>query len=103
MKLKNIFLKYCKPNTNIELAFSSFKISSLFSMKDRVPLDLRTYVVYKLFVAAVKLITLVAQNDIYYFNYYYCYYYTNYFCKTSSYIRVPLGLKNVWKETKSRM
>ena len=72
MKLKNIFLKYCKPNTNIELVFSSIKISSLFSMKDRVPLDVRTYVVYKLFVAAVKLITLVAQNDIYYhLNYYY--------------------------------
>ena len=56
MKLKNIFLKYCKPNTNIELVFSSIKISSLFSMKNRVPLDVRTYVVYKLFVAAVKLI-----------------------------------------------
>ena len=103
MKLKNIFLKYCKPNTNIELVFSSIKISSLFSMKDRVPLDVRTSVVYKLFVAAVKLITLVAQNDIYYFYYYNCYYYTNYFCKTSSYIRVQLGLKSVRKETKSRM
>ena len=39
--------KYCKPNTNIELVFSSYKISSLFSMKDRVPFDLRSYVVYK--------------------------------------------------------
>ena len=46
-KLKIIVLKYCKPNTNVELAFSSFKISSLFSMKDRVPFDLRSYVVYK--------------------------------------------------------
>ena len=28
-KLNNIVLKYCNPNTNIELLFSSFKISSL--------------------------------------------------------------------------
>ena len=46
-KLNNIALKYCKPNTNIDLVLSSFKISSLFSMKDRVPFDLRSYVVYK--------------------------------------------------------
>ena len=46
-KLNNIVLKYCNPNTNIELVFSSFKISSLFSMKDSVPFDLRSYVVYQ--------------------------------------------------------
>ena len=46
-KLNNILLKYYKPNTNIELVFSSFKISSLFSIKDRVPFDLKFYVVYK--------------------------------------------------------
>ena len=43
----NIVLKYSNPNTNIELVFSSFKISSLFSVKDRVAFDLRSYVVYK--------------------------------------------------------
>ena len=43
----NIVLNYCNPNTNIELVFSSFQISSLFSVKDRVPFDLRSYVVYK--------------------------------------------------------
>ena len=48
-KLNNIVLKYCKPNTNIELMFSSFKISSLFPMKDKVPFDLRPYVVYNFF------------------------------------------------------
>ena len=53
-KLNNIFLKYCKPNTNIELVFSSFKISSLFSMKDRVPFDLRSYVVYKFVCGSCK-------------------------------------------------
>ena len=46
-KLNNIVLKYCNPNTNIELVFSLFKISSLLSMKDSVPFDLRSYVVYK--------------------------------------------------------
>ena len=53
-KLNNIVLKYCKPNTNIELAFSSFKISSLFSMKDRVPFDLRFYVAYKFVYGSCK-------------------------------------------------
>ena len=53
-KLNNIVLEYCKPNTNIELVFSSFKISSLFSMKDRVPFDLRSYVVYKFVCGSCK-------------------------------------------------
>ena len=53
-KLNNIVLKYCKPNTNIELVLSSFKISSLFSVKDRVPSDLRSYVVYKFVCGSCK-------------------------------------------------
>ena len=53
-KLNNIVLKYYKSNTNIELVFSSFKISSLFSMKDRVPFDLRSYVVYKFVCGSCK-------------------------------------------------
>ena len=53
-KLNNIVLKYCNPNTNIELVFSSFKISSLFSMKDSVPFDLRSYVVYKFVCGSCK-------------------------------------------------
>ena len=35
-KKKRNLTTYYKPNTNIELVFSSSKISSLFSMKDRV-------------------------------------------------------------------
>ena len=50
----NIVLKYCDPNTNIELVFSSFKISSLFSLKDSVPFDLRFYVVYKFVCGSCK-------------------------------------------------
>ena len=53
-KLNNIVLKYCNPNTNIDLVFSSFKISSLFSVKDRVPFDLRSYVVYKFVCGSCK-------------------------------------------------
>ena len=37
---------YC-PNIEIKLAFSSFKVGSMFSVKDPVPLDLRSRVVYK--------------------------------------------------------
>ena len=34
--------------------FSSFEISSLFSMKDRVPFDLRSYVVYNFVCGSCK-------------------------------------------------
>ena len=54
-----------KIKTDIELVFSSFKISSFFSMKNRVPFDLRSYIVINLFAVAVKLIALVARGDIY--------------------------------------
>ena len=53
-KPNNIVLKYCKPNTNIELVLSSFKISSLFSMKDKIPFDLRSFVVYKFVFGSCK-------------------------------------------------
>ena len=53
-KFNNIVLKNRNPNTNIELVLSSFKISSLFSMKDIVPFDLRSYVVYKFVCGSCK-------------------------------------------------
>ena len=59
-KINNIVLKYCKPNTNIKVVFSSFKLSSLFSMNSRVPFDVRSYVVYK-FVCG----SCVARSNIY--------------------------------------
>ena len=52
--LNNTFFKYCKPNTNMEFVFSLFKISWLFSMKDRVSFDLRSYVVYKFVCGSCK-------------------------------------------------
>ena len=53
-KCNKIVLKYCKPNTNIEHVFSSFGISSLFSMKDIVPFDMRSYLVYKFVCGSCK-------------------------------------------------
>ena len=53
-KLINIVLKYCKPHTKIKIVFSSFKISSLFSMKDRVLFNLRSYIVYKFVCGSCK-------------------------------------------------
>ena len=47
-KLNKIVLKYCNPNANTELVFS------LLSMKDRVPFDLRFYVVYKFVCGSCK-------------------------------------------------
>ena len=79
IKLNNIVLKYCKPNTNIELVFLSFIISSLFLMKDRVAFNLRSYVVYKFICGCSK-------ND--------------YIGRKKRHL---LGLKNIWKQTKSRM
>ena len=38
--------RYCN-NINIKLVFNSFKIGSLFSVKDPIPSDLRSRVVYK--------------------------------------------------------
>ena len=53
-KLNSIVLKYCNPNSNLELVFSSFKTSSLFSMNDSVPFDYRFYVAYKFVCGSCK-------------------------------------------------
>ena len=77
-KLNDIFLKYCNPNTNIEHVFSSFKISSLFSMKDSVPFDLRSYFAYKFVCGNCK---------------------ADYIGRTKRHYQ--LRLKNIWKQTRS--
>ena len=45
-RLPKLVQRYCT-NIEIKLSFSSFKIGSMFSAKDPVPLDLRLRVVYK--------------------------------------------------------
>ena len=45
-KISMLAKKYCK-NLNIKLAFSSFKIKNLLTVKDRVHRSLRSCVVYK--------------------------------------------------------
>ena len=46
IRLRKLVQRYCT-NIEIKLAFSSFKVGSMFSVKDPVPLDLRSRVVYK--------------------------------------------------------
>ena len=45
-RLRKLVQRYCT-NIEIKLAFSSFKIGSMFSVKDPIPFDLRSRVVYK--------------------------------------------------------
>ena len=45
-RLRKLVQRYCI-NIKIKLAFSSFKVDSMFSVKDPVPLDLHSRVVYK--------------------------------------------------------
>ena len=45
-KIRQLSKRFCK-NTNIQLVFTSQKVSSFFSLKDKMPSALRSYVVYK--------------------------------------------------------
>ena len=45
-KIKIIVKKYCK-GLDIRLAFTSYKLSNMFSVKDSIPITLRSQVVYK--------------------------------------------------------
>ena len=49
-KIKKLGKRLCK-NTNIQLVFTSQKVSSFFSLKDKMPSALRSYVVYKFYCA----------------------------------------------------
>ena len=46
-KLEKLTKQFCKEGTNIKIVFSTFKLASLFSTKDKVPYGLKSYVVYK--------------------------------------------------------
>ena len=46
-RLLKLLKRYCN-NLDVKLAFSSFKIRNMFSVKDPVPVELRSNVVYKL-------------------------------------------------------
>ena len=46
-KMLRKIVQHYSTNIEIKLAFSSFKLGSMFSVKDLVPLDLRSRVVYK--------------------------------------------------------
>ena len=46
-KLQKLTKQFCKEGTNIKIVFSTFKLASLFSTKDKVPYGLKSYVIYK--------------------------------------------------------
>ena len=46
-KIKRLIDKYCKPGTLINIAFSAFKISQFFQVKDKRLSDLNSSLVYK--------------------------------------------------------
>ena len=46
-KLQKLTKQSSKEVTNINIVFSTFKLASLFSTKDKVPYGLKSYVVYK--------------------------------------------------------
>ena len=50
-KLQKLTKQFCKEGTNIKIVFSTFKLASLFSTKDKVPYGLKSYVIYKLLCA----------------------------------------------------
>ena len=46
-KLQKLTRKFCKESTNIKIVFSTFKLASLFSTKNKVPYGVKSYVVFK--------------------------------------------------------
>ena len=46
-ELPELCKEFCKENFNIKLVFNSFKIKSYFSYEDRIPIDLKSFLVYK--------------------------------------------------------
>ena len=62
-KLQKLTKQFCKEGTNIKIVFSTFKLASLFSTKDKVPYGLKSYVVYKFSVLAVTLVMWVKPTD----------------------------------------
>ena len=46
-KLSKLCKEFCKENFNINLVFNSFKVKNYFSYKDRIPDDLKSFLVYK--------------------------------------------------------
>ena len=72
-KISSLCKKYCK-SMNIQIVFLPFKIGNLFSPKDPLPDNLRSYVVYKYICPGCNAcVMLVKLNAIY-----------------------QLGLRNIW-------
>ena len=46
-KLSKLCKEFCKEYFNIKLVFNSFKIKNYFAYKDPIPIDLKSFLVYK--------------------------------------------------------
>ena len=46
-KLLKLCKEFCKENFNVRLVFNSFKIKNYFAYKDRIPNDLKSFLVYR--------------------------------------------------------
>ena len=46
-KLQNLTKQFCREGTNIKIVFSTFKLASLFSTKEKVSYGLKSNVIYK--------------------------------------------------------
>ena len=53
-KLQKLTKQFCKEGTNIKIVFSTFKLASLFSTKDKVPYGLKSYVAYKFLCSSTR-------------------------------------------------
>ena len=51
-RLNNLISRFCKDSVSIKLVFTTFKLSSIFSTKNKVPSSLKSFVVYKFECAA---------------------------------------------------
>ena len=45
--LQKLTKQFCKEGTNIKIVFSTFKLASFFSTKDKVPYGLKSHIIYK--------------------------------------------------------
>ena len=62
IRLRKLVQRYCT-NIEIKLAFSSFKVGSMFSLKDPVAIDLRSRVFYKFLCAGCMPVTSARLAD----------------------------------------
>ena len=61
-KLSKLCKEFCKGSFNIKVAFNPFKIKNYFSYKDRIPDDLKLFLVYKFTCACRRFKTRIEEH-----------------------------------------